>query len=142
MAKKPARRRTAGRKQAAAGGPAPAKARTLIYMHGIGNKPEEAVLRCQWDHALLGFGLGERSRMAYWCQADRHGPPEAATCAQADAIGARSLRTAGFGALAIERAVANEEPLSEVADELTADPAERAALAISAKPCPGVGGGV
>ena len=72
MAKTPTRRR-ARRVEAAADGPDAAKAKTLIYVHGIGNKPEEAVLRCQWDHALLGFGLGERSRMAYWCQADRHG---------------------------------------------------------------------
>ena len=97
-------------------------------VHGVGNKPEEAVLRCQWDHALLGFGLGERSRLAYWCQADRHGPPEAARCAEADAIGARSLRAAGFGARAIGRAVALEAPLSEVVNELTDNPAERAAL--------------
>jgi len=128
VAKRPTRRQ-ARRVEAAADGPDAAKARTLVYIHGVGNKPEESVLRCQWDHALLGFGLGERSRMAYWCQADRHGPPEAATCAQADAIGARSLRAAGFGARAIERAVADEEaPLSEVVDELTAKPAERAAL--------------
>jgi subtilisin family serine protease len=112
----------------AADGPDTGKGKTLIYIHGIGNKPEEAILRCQWDHALLGFGLGERSRMAYWCQADRHGPPEAATCAQADSAGARSLRAAGFGARAIERAVADEAPLSEVVHELTDDPAERAAL--------------
>jgi len=127
VAKKPVRQR-ARRLTAAADGPDAAKARTLVYIHGIGNKPEESVLRCQWDHALLGFGLGERSRMAYWCQADRHGPPEAATCAQADSVGARSLRAAGFGAKAIERAVAAEVPLSAVVDELTAKPAERAAL--------------
>lgn len=128
MAKRPTRRRTARRVQAAKDGPDAAKAKTLIYIHGVGNKPEEAILRCQWDHALLGFGLGERSRLAYWCQADRHGPPEAATCAQADAIGARSLRVAGFRAQAIERAVADQAPLSEVVDELTDKPDERAAL--------------
>jgi hypothetical protein len=127
VAKRPTRR-PARRVEAAADGPDAAKAKTLIYIHGVGNKPEEAVLRCQWDHALLGFGRGERSRMAYWCQADRHGPPEAATCAQADAIGARSLRAAGFGARAIELAVAEKAPLSKVVDELTGNPPERAAL--------------
>jgi hypothetical protein len=119
-------RRTTPRKRAAH--VEAAKAKTLVYVHGIGNKPEETVLRCQWDHALLGFGLGERSRMAYWCQADRHGSPEAATCAQADAVGARSLRAPGFGARAIERAVAAEAPLSEVVDELAANEAQRASL--------------
>ena len=127
-AKRPTKRQAVRRVKAAAMGLDADKAKTLIYIHGIGNKPEEAVLRCQWDHALLGFGLGERSRMAYWCQADRHGPPETSTCAQADSIGARSLRAAGFGARAIERAVADEASLFDVADELADNPAERAAL--------------
>ncbi|MFL7980806.1 serine peptidase, partial [Xanthomonas vasicola] len=30
------------------------KARTVIYIHGIGNKPPADVLRCQWDKALFG----------------------------------------------------------------------------------------
>jgi subtilisin family serine protease len=115
--------------RAAADGSSTANARTLVYIHGVGNKPEESVLRCQWDHALLGFGLGERSRMAYWCQADRHGPPEAATCAQPDAIGARSLRATGFAARTIGRAVADEAPLTDVVNEVGDTPAERAALA-------------
>ena len=129
MAKRPKKRPAARRLKAAANGPDAIKAKTLIYIHGIGNKPEESILRCQWDHAVLGFGLGERSRMAYWCQADRHGPPETATCSQADAVGARSLRAAGFGARAIERVVDDEDaPLADVADELGKTPAERAAL--------------
>ena len=73
MAKTPTRKRAA---KAASAETAGEPARTLVYVHGVGNKPEESVLRCQWDHALMGFGLGERSRMAYWVQADRHGPPE------------------------------------------------------------------
>lgn len=104
------------------------QARTIVYVHGIGNKPEEAVLRCQWDHALMGFGLGERSRMAYWCQTDRHGPPEHATCADADTVSARAMHVGGFGARAIARAVEREQPLSTVVQDLTKDPQERAAL--------------
>ena len=104
------------------------QARTIVYVHGIGNKPEEAVLRCQWDHALLGFGLGERSRMAYWCQTDRHGPPEPATCADADAVGAKAMHVGGFGARAIARAVEREQPLTAVVKGLTDDAKERAAL--------------
>ncbi len=61
-------------------------ASTIVYIHGIGNKPTEDVLRCQWDHALMGFGLGERSRMAYWCQRDRHGAPLDETCRDGDRI--------------------------------------------------------
>ncbi len=104
------------------------QARTLVYVHGIGNKPEEAVLRCQWDHALMGFGLGERSRMAYWCQTDRHGPPEHATCADPDTVSARAMHIGSFGARAMARAVEREQPLTAVVKDLTDDPRERAAL--------------
>ena len=128
MTKKRTRRTVARRVPPSANGPDADKARTIVYIHGIGNKPEESVIRCQWDHALLGFGLGERSRMAYWCQPDRHGPPEAASCAQADSIGARSLRAPGFRARTIERAVAQEATLTEVVDSLAETPAQRAAL--------------
>lgn len=41
---------------------AAAGARTIIHVHGIGNKPIASVLKCQWDHALFGFSLGERPR--------------------------------------------------------------------------------
>ncbi len=51
------------------------KAKTIIYIHGLANKPPEDVLKRQWDRALFGFDLGERSRMAYWVNRDRHGPP-------------------------------------------------------------------
>ena len=39
---------------------------TVIYIHGIGNKPPASILKCQWDTALFGSPLGDRSRMAYW----------------------------------------------------------------------------
>src|SRR4249919_920357 len=38
---------------------------TIVYVHGIGNKPLASVLKCQWDMALFGTALGDRSRMAY-----------------------------------------------------------------------------
>lgn len=69
------------------------KPRTVIYVHGIGNKPEEVVLRCIWDTALFGHPMGDRTRMAYWVDRDRHGLPEPASCATADGtVGMRSLR--------------------------------------------------
>ncbi len=123
-----ARLRLAAKGTRAAGNVDGGPAHTIVYIHGIGNKPEASVLRCQWDHAVLGFGLGERSRMAYWCQADRHGPPEPGTCADADAIGARSVRVGGLAARAIEGAVEQRRPLTDVIAELTGKPSERAAL--------------
>ncbi len=50
-------------------------AATIIYVHGIGNKPPASVLKDQWDEALFEFGLGERSRMAYWVDRERYPAP-------------------------------------------------------------------
>src|SRR5215207_5533491 len=50
-------------------------AATLIYVHGIGNKPPASILKAQWDRALFEFDLGERSRMAYWVDRDRYPVP-------------------------------------------------------------------
>ena len=107
-------------------GATPDGARTIVYIHGIGNKPTEEVLRCQWDRALMGFGLGERSRMAYWCQRDRHGLPKAASCDGADAVLPEIERSGRIGA----KAYLDERPLDAWIDEIAAEgkPAEREAL--------------
>jgi subtilisin family serine protease len=53
----------------------PTGATTIVYVHGIGNKPPASVLKAQWDHALFGFDVGERSRMAYWVDRERYPVP-------------------------------------------------------------------
>jgi subtilisin family serine protease len=60
------------------------KAKTIIYVHGIGNKPPEDVLKCQWDRALFGFELGERSRLAYWVNRSFYPNPSPVTCQAGD----------------------------------------------------------
>jgi len=60
------------------------QAMTVIYIHGIGNKPPADVLRCQWDQALFGRSMGERTRMAYWVDRQRYPVPEAGTCSDRD----------------------------------------------------------
>ena len=62
----------------------PEKAKTIIYVHGIGNKPREDVLKCQWDRALFGFELGERSRLAYWVNRIFYPNPSPVTCQNGD----------------------------------------------------------
>lgn len=59
----------------------PEYARTIIYVHGIGNKPTQSVLTCQWDTALFGFDLGERSRTAYWVNRESYPTPDPGNCA-------------------------------------------------------------
>jgi subtilisin family serine protease len=38
----------------------------ILYVHGIGAKPAPDVLEREWDLALFGREMGERTRMAYW----------------------------------------------------------------------------
>jgi subtilisin family serine protease len=68
------------------------KAKTVLYVHGIGNKPTEDVLKCQWDRALFGFELGERSRLAYWVNRAFYPNPSPVTCQSGDKtrVGAQS----------------------------------------------------
>ncbi len=62
--------RTIGAKAAAPKAVGAKSANTIIYIHGIGNKPIALILKCQWDTALFGTALGDRSRMAYWVNRD------------------------------------------------------------------------
>jgi subtilisin family serine protease len=59
---------------------------TVIYIHGIGNKPEASVLKCQWDTALFGIPMGDRTRLAYWVNREYYPAPEAGSCASADVL--------------------------------------------------------
>src|SRR5687768_11181878 len=59
-------------------------ANTVIYVHGIGNKPPPAVLKCQWDKALFGTDLGDRSRMTYWVNRELYPTPLDETCSSGD----------------------------------------------------------
>ena len=77
---------TRGPRALSVGDGAPAgRARTLIYVHGIGNKPPADILKCQWDEALFGFNLGERSRLAYWVNRIFYPEPVQAACKMPDA---------------------------------------------------------
>ena len=62
------------------------EAQTIIYVHGIANKPPASILKCQWDHALFGVDLGDRSRMAYWVNRAFYPRPTDATCGDADQV--------------------------------------------------------
>lgn len=61
-------------------------ARTIVYVHGIGNKPAASILKCQWDHALFGFDLGERSRLAYWVSREYYPEALESSCVSADTV--------------------------------------------------------
>jgi subtilisin family serine protease len=89
VAKKATPKKSAATKLSAAS-TSSGKARTVIYCHGIGNKPPERKLRSDWDRALFGSDQGERTRMAYWVDRSRYPVPEGP--------GAKSFQPAGeFG---------------------------------------------
>jgi subtilisin family serine protease len=75
-----------GAKAAAPQGVGARAANTVLFIHGIGNKPMPSVLKCQWDRALFNIELGDRSRMAYWVNRDLY--PEATndTCGGGDRV--------------------------------------------------------
>lgn len=106
-------------------GVASGHARTLIYVHGIANKPPADILKCQWDEALFGFNLGERSRMAYWVNRVTYPEPTQATCTMAD--GTQDGTQAAGGDLAI-RALANPADGVDPLLPAQADKRERAIL--------------
>jgi subtilisin family serine protease len=96
-----------------------------VYVHGIGNKPIESILKCQWDHALFGFDLGARSRLAYWVNREYYPTPSAATCATGDVTDVEHAPTGR--ALSVEQHLA-QTPIEEEVAALTSDPDEQRAL--------------
>lgn len=99
-----ARIRSTARTPAGTDGTAAGRARTIVYVHGIGNKPPADILKCQWDEALVGFNLGERSRVAYWVNRIFYPQPVQASCKMADvthdAAGAAAEGASAIRALA------------------------------------------
>ena len=61
---------------------------TIVYIHGIGNKPVASVLKCQWDSVLFGAPMGDRTRLAYWVDRDRY----PVLCRQDNEAGTASVR--------------------------------------------------
>jgi subtilisin family serine protease len=89
-------------------------ARTIVYIHGIANKPPANVLKCQWDHALYEFDLGERSRLAYWVNRDTYPIPYSGTCQSGDLTAIPDDASLSIGV----RAAALAQPLDSVVDEI------------------------
>lgn len=90
----------------------------IIYVHGIGNKPLASVLKCQWDNALFGFDLGERSRLAYWVSRIRYPNPEQGNCESGDlSVGDIPAEGASIKALNVDRKDWLEEEIQNLTDD-------------------------
>jgi hypothetical protein len=94
-------------------------------VHGIGNKPAPSVLKCQWDHALFGFDLGERSRLAYWVNREYYPDPAKGTCASGDLVELEEEPTGK--AISIQQHL-DQVPLSSEVDAVAETAAEHKTL--------------
>jgi len=110
-------------------------AQTVIFIHGIGNKPEAAILKCQWDTALFGVEMGDRTRMAYWVNREYYPQPLAEDCSAGDTVPEEGglADTGGFGvaaasALATGRELDAAAAIDAEIRTLTTDPAEQRLL--------------
>ena len=67
---------------------------TVVYVHGIGNKPAPATLKRQFDQALFGIDMGARTRIAYWADI-RYPQPLPSKESDTPMIGALGTRRLG-----------------------------------------------
>ncbi len=102
------------------------EAKTVLYIHGIGNKPTQEVLRCQWDKALFGRGMGERTRLAYWVNRERYPTPEPGSCSDRDQ--GPTLNQAEQRVLSALGVAPSRDDLDRLATTLADSPAEAAML--------------
>ena len=111
------------------------EAQTIIYVHGIGNKPPASVLKCQWDSALFGVDLGDRSRLAYWVNRERYPTPSDDTCDKEDlvAIDDDEVSTQSIMALAHATPTDESDALQAEVSALTSDPRRQSVLASIAR---------
>ncbi|MBD9541443.1 S8 family serine peptidase [Ensifer sp. ENS04] len=109
------------------------KAQTVVYVHGIGNKPVASVLKCQWDRALFGAELGDKSRMAYWVNREYYPTPEAATCTDSDNVHIADDRVSSLSAMSASGDVdalaeADRATIEQEINMLASTPEEKALL--------------
>lgn len=107
---------------------------TVIYVHGINNKPPASVLKCQWDTALFNTRLGDRSRMAYWVNRDFYPTPLDETCAEGDVVNVDDEEMTTRAVMALARGESGTERLAlkREIEAMTDDPARQAWLKIVA----------
>ena len=113
------------------------RAETVLFVHGIGNKPLASVLKCQWDTGLFGLEMGDRTRLAYWVDRDRYPTPESASCADGDDIPLDEVETA---ALHLEIEALTDDPARRVfLQRLAASALDGSDRAVLEAPRPPVG---
>ncbi|MDY6982591.1 MAG: S8 family peptidase [Pseudomonadota bacterium] len=93
---------------------------TVVYVHGIGNKPIASILKSQWDTALFNAPMSDRTRLAYWVNRERYPVPEPGTCASRDEIIEEGVVSYGIRSAGLD---------DELLDKHELDPAQRRTMA-------------
>jgi subtilisin family serine protease len=112
------------------GAGADTEVQTVVYIHGIGNKPEASVLKCQWDTALFGVRLGDRSRMAYWVNREYYPVPSDESCEAGDTVRVDDdeVTTRSIMALSAATPVSGQAAVEREITALTSDRKQRETL--------------
>jgi subtilisin family serine protease len=105
---------------------------TVIYIHGIGNKPEASILKCQWDRALFRAEMGDRTRLAYWVDRERYPSPEDGNCADGERLRPPEPEWPDIGGASVRSS--REEAALRPADQRRLDAIEARMLAATAPP--------
>lgn len=111
------------------------RVQTVLYIHGIGNKPPASILKCQWDEALFGVQMGDRSRMAYWVNREYYPEPSDESCATGDLVSSdvnaaepNAIAKLGLRGMVNGDAVDSIDVVNEQIATLTKNPKQRAVL--------------
>lgn len=103
-------KRKASKRTANADGP------LVVYIHGIGAQLPKEQLKLEWDMALFGRAMGERTRMAYWADVLR--PPATDASLRAERVRRVEPRVDVRKALDDANVETNVDDAERFADEL------------------------
>jgi hypothetical protein len=94
----------------------------VIYVHGIGRQPASAQVKLDWDLALFGRDMADRTRMAYWADVREDAAGAESTRARTEE---RRGRAARAEAMAMADPSCDQEEVLEEADrgDAAGDPA-------------------
>ena len=106
---------------------APPPVETVVYIHGIGNKPVASILKAQWDYALFNAEMGDRTRLSYWVNRDYYPEPEIASAMSGDLakVDDDEMPTRSVLALAGEKPADEERAIELEIDSLAENAAQK-----------------
>ncbi len=105
-------------------------ANTVVYVHGIGNKPPPAVLKCQWTRPCSASSRVTAAAWTYWVNRELYPAPSGRGCSSGDQVRIDDDEMSTRAVMALSAASAQEmkHPVEREIEALTGDPARQAWL--------------